>query len=165
MKRHNRLQVVQVAAALAVTTVLATGFAMGVASAQTDDGGASCSILEIEAANSGAPSIDAALGAELVRKLKKPPFSSWNTFKVFGSQTQVLLSNRVETLALKQGKLGLLLLASTKPRVRLGVTLDGSDGKRVLDTKVAVDAGDWIAVGRSLKGDRGQIIAFKCTLR
>ena len=53
-----------------------------------------------------------------------------------------------------------------KPRVQLGITLDDKDGKRVIDTKLAVDAGDWLVVGRSLKGtgNRGQIVALTCKL-
>lgn len=157
MKRSTHMQ--RIATAVAMLTLTA-----GVASAQPGTGGASCAVLEIDASNTSAPSVDPALGAQLERKLKKPPFSSWNTFKVLGTQNRALAPKKSETLALKQGQLGLLLRAVEKPRVRLDIVLDDQDGKRVLDTKVAVDAGDWMAVGRSLKGNHGQIIAFRCTL-
>ena len=125
----------------------------------------SCDVLEIEASNSGAPSVDPKIGAQLESKLKKPPFSSWNTFKALGAQTRSLTLKKAESVALSHGTLGMLMLDSAPSRVRLGITLDDQAGKRVLDTKVAVDAGDWMAVGRSLKGDRGHIVAFRCGSR
>jgi hypothetical protein len=134
------------------------------------DTGASCTVLEIEASTSDAPSVDPDL-RPLERKLKKPPFSSWNTFKRLGSHDLVLQMMKAGSLGLTQGKLELLLREATaggskKPRVSLGLTLDDQDGKRVIDTKLVVDAGAWLAVGRSLKGkeNHGQIVALTCKL-
>lgn len=156
MNGYKRLSGLRVVVAAAITLA-----AVGPIAAQPAPG-TSCAVTEIDASNSGEPSVDPTLGQGLERKLKKPPFSSWNTFKSLGSQTRTLAPQKAESLRLAHGTLALLLLDSTSTRVRLGVTLDDQTGKRVLDTKVAVDVGDWMALARSLKGERGQIIAFRC---
>jgi hypothetical protein len=74
---------------------------------------------------------------------------------------------KASSLTLVHGKAGLLLREVTardkkKPRVQLGITLDDADGKRVLDSKVNVDAGDYLVVGRSLRGGKGQLVALTC---
>jgi hypothetical protein len=43
-----------------------------------------------------------------------------------------------------------------KPRVTLGITLDDAEGKRVFDSKVAVDGGDYLVVARSMRGGKGR---------
>jgi hypothetical protein len=132
------------------------------------DGPVACTVLEIEASTSDAPAIDAEL-KPLERKLKKPPFSSWNTFKRLGGTHAITLEPmKAGSLNLVHGKAALLLREVTvrdnkrKARIQLGITLDDGDGKRVLDSKVAVDAGDYLVVGRSLRGGKGQLVALTC---
>lgn len=126
-----------------------------------------CAVVEIEASTSDAPSIGAEL-RPLEKKLKKPPFSSWNTFKQLGAHDVSLEPMKASTLILTHGKAQLLLREVTargqkkKTRISLGISVDDADGKRVLDSKVAVDAGDYLVVGRSLKGNRGHLIAMHC---
>jgi hypothetical protein len=103
----------------------------------------------------------------LEKKLKKPPFSSWNTFKRLGAHSVNLEVMKVNTLTLVNGKAGLLLRevnvrATKKPRVSLGITLDDAEGRRVFESKVAVDAGDYLVVARSLRGGKGQLVAVSC---
>ncbi len=130
------------------------------------DGNVTCAIIEIEASSADAPSMDAAL-APIEKKLRRPPFSSWNNFKQLGSQSLTLEPMKPGSTGLVHGKATLLLRELTtaggkKPRVSLGVTLDDGGGKRVLDSKVAVDAGDYLVVGRSLPGGKGQLVALNC---
>lgn len=137
----------------------------GVAPARAETA-VTCTVLEIEASSTAAPSIDVEL-RPLEKKLKKPPFSSWNTFKRLGTQSAPLELMKATTVTLVHGKAGLLLREVTtrekkKPRVALGITLDDEDGKRTLDTKVQVDAGDYLVVGRSLRGGKGQLVAVSC---
>ncbi|HVK78601.1 MAG TPA: hypothetical protein VM734_35120 [Kofleriaceae bacterium] len=152
---------------LAAAAVLALAGGASVAHAQA---AASCTVLEIEASSAASPSIDPEL-RPFEKKLKKPPFSSWNTFKRLGSHALTLQPMKAGELTLVHGKASLILRDVTagngkKQRVSLGIQLDDDEGKRVLDTKVGVDAGDWLVVGRSLKGEdsRGQIVALSCKL-
>jgi len=126
----------------------------------------SCDVLEIEASSGPKPSVDPDLRA-LQKKLSKPPFSSWNVFKRLGSYQLALEAMKAGHLKLIHGEAEIILRDVTgaggkKARVSLGITLDDASGKRVLDSKVAVDAGDYIVVGRSLKGNKGHLVALSC---
>lgn len=150
-----------VAMAMAVGLVL-----VGLAGEARAEGAVACTVLEIEASTADAPAMDGEL-KPLEKKLKKPPFSSWNTFKRLGAHAVTLEPMKAGSLTLVHGKAGLLLRDVTardkkKPRVQLGITLDDAEGKRVLDSKVNVDAGDFLVVGRSLRGGKGQLVALTC---
>lgn len=141
----------------------ATAVAMPAAHADT----VNCSIIEIEASTADAPSMDAGL-KPLERKLKKPPFSSWNSFKQLGSQALSLESMKPGTANLVHGKATLILRdvqppGAKKSRLSLGISLDDGGGKRVLDSKVNVDAGDYFVVGRSLPANKGHLVALTCS--
>jgi hypothetical protein len=145
-------------AALALTALVA--FA---APARAD---VACSVWEIEASSAEAPSVDPEL-KPLERKLKKPPFSSWNVFKRLGNHNVSLAAQQVGEVSLVHGKAALLLREVSqrpgkKPRVSLGITLDDAGGKRVIDTKFNVDSGDFFVVGRSLPENKGQLVALTC---
>ena len=147
-------------------TVMAFAALAVAAPAARADGKVSCTILEIEASNTDSPAQDPEL-KPLEKKFRKPPFTSWNTFKRLGSYTAELESLKPSALALVGGKAELLLRdittsKSKKPRAAFGITLDDQTGKRVLDTKVQVDLGDWLVVGRSMKGDKGWWLALTC---
>ncbi len=124
----------------------------------------SCSIIEIEASTAEPPAIDGAL-KQLEKKLRKPPFSSWNNFKQLGSQSVALETMKPGAIGLVHGKATLLLrevAAGKKARLSLGIALDDQDGKRVLDSKVNVDAGEYLVVGRSLPANKGHLVALSC---
>lgn len=125
---------------------------------------AECSFVEIAATNAKDAkdaSIDPSLKA-LEKKLKKPPFTAWNTFKKLGSGAAPLTRNKPETLKLQRGTASLMLRDRSPKRVELTVTLDNAEGKRVLDAKPAVRAGDWLLlVGTNAKDD-GHILGLTC---
>lgn len=143
--------------------VAATVIAVPAAHADT----VNCSIIEIEASTAAQPSMDAAL-KPLERKLRKPPFSSWNAFKQLGSQALSLETMKPGTASLVHGRATLILRdvqppGAKKSRLSLGISLDDDSGKRVLDSKVNVDAGDYLVVGRSLPANKGHLVALTCT--
>lgn len=152
--------------ALLATSALVLAALAVTAPAAYADAPVSCAVVEIEATTSDAPAVDAEL-RPLEKKLKKPPFSSWNTFKRLGAHAVTLEPMKSSTLTLMHGKAQLLLREVVaknpkKTRISLGISVDDADGKRVLDSKVAVDAGDYLVVGRALKGGRGHLIAMNC---
>jgi hypothetical protein len=137
--------------------------ALAVPAARAD---VTCSVVEIEASSASAPSIDPDLKA-FEKKFKRPPMSSWNVFKKLGGTSLSLAPQQVGAATLVHGKLGLLLRdvitrEGKKPRFSLGLTVDDAAGKRVVDTKVGVDAGDYVIPARPLPGDKGHLIAISC---
>lgn len=138
--------------AIALAVVLASNVA------SADD--ATCEYVEISATTSKAPAIDPELKA-LDKKLKKPPFSSWNTFHKLSGGPVNLTKLKADTLKLAQGGASVLLRDRTDKRVELTVTIDGADGKRVLDNKQGLAIGDWAVWGHNVKDD-GHILALTC---
>lgn len=150
------------------TTLFAIALAATVAGTATaaHAGPVACTVLEVEASSADAPSVDAELKA-IERKLKKPPFASWNVFKRLGASNLSLEPQQVGEATLVHGKAGLLLRevsarAGKKPRVSLGITLDDAGGKRVIDTKIQVDGGDYFVLARPLPANKGHIVALTC---
>ncbi|HUS28830.1 MAG TPA: hypothetical protein VMZ53_09975 [Kofleriaceae bacterium] len=124
-------------------------------------GDADCNFIEITATNEKAGAIDGDL-KPLEKKLKKPPFTAWNTFHKLSSGTTALTKNKAEAIKLKQGGASLMLRDRTEKRVELTVAWDGADGKRLLDAKPAIKSGDWLLlVGTNAKDD-GHILALTC---
>ena len=146
----------------ALAALVMTGF---VPTAKAD-GGVTCAVIEIEASTSDPPAMDGALKS-LEKKLRRPPFSSWNNFRQLGTHTLALEPMKSGSLDLVHGRATLILRevatgAGKKPRISLGVTLDDDNGKRVLDSKLGVDAGDYLVVGRSLPANKGHLVALTC---
>jgi hypothetical protein len=132
------------------------------------DEAVACTILEITASTTKGGSVDAEL-QPLEKKLKKPPFSSYNTFKLLGRQERPLTAMKSESLKLQRGSAQLILRdvdrkEGKKARVGLGVQVDDDQGKRVMDTKVSVDSGDYLVLGRSLANGDGHLLAMTCKL-
>ncbi len=121
---------------------------------------ADCSYVEIDAANTKAPSVDPALQA-LEKKLKSPPFTSWNTFRKATGGSVALVKLKPETLKLQHGAATILLRDRNDKKVDLTATIDGADGKRVLDNKQSVSVGSWTAWVYNVKDD-GHILALSC---
>ncbi|MEZ4399471.1 MAG: hypothetical protein R3B06_05610 [Kofleriaceae bacterium] len=139
---------------------------LGVAAAPAAHADVSCTVVEVEASSADTPSMDPAL-RPLEKKLKKPPFTSWNVFKRLGASTVSLAPQGVASASLVHGKFGLLLRDVTerpgkRARLSLGITLEDAGGKRVVDTKVNVDAGDYFVAGRPLPDNKGHLVALTC---
>ena len=129
--------------------------------AHAGNNAAECDYLEISASNGKAPAVDPEL-QPLEKKLKKPPFSSWNTFHKLANGHVSLTQLKADTLKLQKGGASLLLRDRTDKRLELTITIDDANGKRVLDTKQSVNvAPDWNIWGHSV-GDDGHILALTC---
>ena len=139
---------------------LALAFVVGSAAPALADEKAECDYLEISASTGKAPSIDSGL-KPLEKKLKKPPFSSWNVFHTLSSGHLTLQKLKSDTPKLKQGSASLLLRERTEKRLELTITIDGADGKRVLDNKQSANIGEWLLFGQNV-GDNGHIVALTC---
>jgi hypothetical protein len=139
---------------------LALAFVLGTAAPALADDKAECDYLEISATTGKGPAIDAAL-KPLEKKLKKPPFSSWNTFHMLASGHVTLVKVKPETVKLKQGQSTLLLRDRTDKRLELTITIDDASGKRVLDNKQSANGGEWLLFGQNV-GDNGHILALTC---
>lgn len=79
---------------------------------------ASCNYLEIAATTGKAPGIDPEL-QPLEKKLRKPPFASWNTFHKLSGGPVALDKLKAETLKLGQGAASILLRDRTDKRLEL----------------------------------------------
>jgi hypothetical protein len=149
---------------VAVVVVVAAGGLAGTARAQ---GGAtvSCDILEISATSGDKPSIDADL-KPLEKKLKKKLFAAWNTFKLLSRTSKDLTQGKPETTTLTKGKATVLFretdTSGKKVRIALTLTTEDEKGKRLADTKVNIDSGDYIVIGRTLANDDGHLLALTC---
>jgi hypothetical protein len=152
---------------VAAGAVAVTALAISAAPAHAD-APVACAFLEISASKTSEAAIDADL-KPLEKKLRKPPFTSYNTFRKLGGADRALAPMKSETLPLKVGSAAVILRdvekrEGKKPRVELGITMDDTDGKRVIDTKVSVDGGDYVVLGRSLPNGDGHFLAMTCKL-
>jgi hypothetical protein len=140
--------------ALAVLVV-----ATGAAHAETQ---ADCEFLEASASTAAAPSIDPALGG-IAKKLKNPPFSAWNAFKLLSKTDKVLAKKKPETIALKQGQVTATFVEQVdKSQIRIQLAVDDASGKRTVNNTVKVEAGDWIILGDSQSNNAAHLIALTC---
>jgi hypothetical protein len=136
----------------------------GTAHAQTTT--AQCVVTEI-LATSEKKGMDGKL-ERFKAKLSKPPFSSWDTFAQLGEQTVALEKAKAAPVKLETGAVSLLykdklLATGGKARLRLGIDLDGKDGKRVVSTVLVFDSGDSVLIaGEPHKGGT-YILALSCT--
>jgi hypothetical protein len=154
----------RVLSAVAVCLLLA-GWS-GVASADE----ASCDAFEIKASNAG-NSIDAEL-KPLEKKLKKPPFSAWKSFKLVKKHSVKAALMKSVTLKLSTGgTLGLLYKERSdakgrKPRLRVVMTLDDAKGKRKADITLKFDSGDFSLVGQDAgKDGSSRVLAIRCSVK
>lgn len=138
-------------AAIAVTALASPALA----------GDADCDYVEIAATNGNDGSIDADL-KPLEKKLRKPPFTSWSTFKRLSSGTVSLAKVAPQPLKLKQATATVMLRDRTDKRLELSITLDNASGKRVLEAKPALKAADWLLLVVSNAKDDGHILGLTC---
>ena len=122
----------------------------------------SCEVFEISASSGKDASIDADL-EKLKKKLKKPPFSSWNTFKLLMKAEKQLTQKKVETIQLKLGKAEATLLGIVNgSQVRLTISIDDEKGKNFVNNTSTFAAGDYLVYGHSLPNNDGHLLALTC---
>ncbi|MDX2089051.1 MAG: hypothetical protein SFX73_14435 [Kofleriaceae bacterium] len=149
------------AAALA-TTLARTAVAQPKESAPPPPPSVSCEFLEISATSAKDAAIDPEL-EKLRKKFKKPPFSSWNSFKLLMKTTQQLTQRKTETIQLKQGKATATLhgIVNTS-NVRLAISLEDDKGKNIVNTTATFAGGDYLVYGHSLPDNAGHMLALTC---
>lgn len=138
---------------------------VGVARAQPKDPPAmvsvTCDFIEITASNATAASVDAELSA-LKKKFAKPPFSSWNVFKLQHKESKTLVQKKSETIHLKLGEVEAKLLGLVnKSQLRLSISLD-VNAKNIVNTTATVEAGDYLVYGHALPDNAGHLLAVTC---
>jgi len=129
---------------------------------------AQCTAIELGATHASSPSIPSELKA-LDKKLKKAPLSSWNSFKVMSSSDFTIEVNKPSSPKLAAGATTIILRdvsarEGKRPRLSLSITMDGQSGKRIFDSKVNTDSGDFIVYGETLANDDGHFVALSCKL-
>ncbi|MDB4956330.1 MAG: hypothetical protein JWO36_3899 [Myxococcales bacterium] len=133
----------------------------GAARVARADDKAECDYFEISGTAGEKPSIAPEL-KDIEKKLTKPPFTSWKVYRKLSNGHLSLTRQKAEPVKLVEGAASILLRDRSDKRLELTVTMDGADGKRVLDVKQAASAGDYaLFVGTNAKGD-GHILALTC---
>jgi hypothetical protein len=121
-----------------------------------------CEFVEISASSGKDASIDAEL-EKLKKKFKKPPFSSWNTFKLLMKVEKQLIQKKLETIQLKMGKAEATLLGVVNgSQVRLTISIDDASGKNFVNNTSTFAAGDYLVYGHSLPNNDGHLLALTC---
>lgn len=123
---------------------------------------ATCDLLEISASSGDKPSVDPKLD-KLKKKFKKPPFSSWNQFKLLMQTDKTLAMRKGETIKLTHGAATVTFNGVVnKSQVRLNVSVDDDKGKNIVNTSATVEAGDYLVYGHSLPNNDGHLLALTC---
>lgn len=122
----------------------------------------SCEFLEVSASTGDKPSVDADL-EKLKKKFKKPPFSSWNQFKLLMKADKSLTAKKGEAIQLKLGKAEATLLSIVNgSQVRLTISIDDATGKNFVNNTSTFAAGDYLVFGHSLPNNDGHLLALTC---
>jgi hypothetical protein len=141
--------------ALTVAALVAPGAARA-------DVTADCDFLEISAKAGDKPAIDGEL-KPLEKKLKKPPFSGWNQFKLLSHAQKALAKKKPEPIGLKTGSATATLVEIVdKSKVRLTVTMNDAKGKEVANNTATVEAGDYVIYVHPLPGNEGHLLSVSC---
>jgi len=121
-----------------------------------------CELFEISAKAGDKPAIDAAL-KPVEKKLKKPPFSTWNQFKLLSQSKRPLTKKKPESIPLKVGSATVTLVEIVdKSKVRLTVTMDDEKGKQVANNTTTVEAGDYMIYVHPLANNDGHLLSLTC---
>ncbi|MBT8493053.1 MAG: hypothetical protein KJO07_08340 [Deltaproteobacteria bacterium] len=154
-----------------VALVVFAGLTFGSVEANAAPDKADCQLYEIKATKDPKGGVDPAL-KPLAKKLSKPPFDSWKSFKLLARHKKTVERMKALELKLKPGgKLTLLyrdLISAPgkKPRLRLSLTLDSKSGKRVADLTIKLDSGDYNLIGGgTLPGGAAYILATTCKVK
>jgi hypothetical protein len=122
----------------------------------------SCEFLEVSASSGDKPAVDADL-EKLKKKFKKPPFSSWNQFKLLMKAEKTLTAKKAESIQLKLGKADATLLSIVNgSQVRLTISIDDAAGKNFVNNTSTFAAGDYLVFGHSLPNNDGHLLALTC---
>jgi hypothetical protein len=122
----------------------------------------SCEFLEVSASTGDKPAVDADL-EKLKKKFKKPPFSSWNQFKLLMKADKTLTAKKAEAIQLKLGKAEATLLSIVNgSQVRLTISIDDAAGKNFVNNTSTFAAGDYLVFGHSLANNDGHLLALTC---
>ncbi|MFN0245429.1 MAG: hypothetical protein ACKV2T_00890 [Kofleriaceae bacterium] len=120
-----------------------------------------CDFIEITATSEKEASVDPALAA-LKKKFRKPPFSSWNVFKMQHRESRTLAQKKPETIRLKVGQAEAKFLGTAnKSQLRLSISLD-VNGKNIVNTTATVEAADYLVYGHALPDNAGHLLALTC---
>lgn len=124
---------------------------------------ASCEFFEISAKAGDKPSIDGEL-KRVEKKLKKPPFSTWNQFKLLSHAQKSLAKKKAEAIGLKIGSATATLVEIVdKSKVRLTISIDDEKGKQVVaNNTTTVDAGDFMIYVHPLANNEGHLFSWTC---
>lgn len=123
---------------------------------------AECDFLEFSARAGDKPAIDGEL-KPLEKKLKKPPFSTWNQFKLLAHAQKALAKKKPESIGLKNGSATATLVEIVdKSKIRLTVTMNDARGKEVANNTTTVEAGDWVIYVHPLPGNEGHLLSVSC---
>lgn len=121
-----------------------------------------CEFLEITATKGAEAAVDPALD-RLKKKFKRPPFSSWNQFKLQKKEERVLTHKKAETIELKLGKAQATLLGIVNStQVRLTITMDDASGKNFVNNTSTFAAADYLVIGHPLPNEDGHLLALTC---
>lgn len=125
---------------------------------------ADCDFLEISAKAGDKPAIDAEL-KPVEKKLKKPPFSAWNQFKLLSHAHKSLAKKKAEPIGLKVGSATATLVEIVdKSKVRLTITMEDDKGKQVVNNTTTVEAGDYLMYVHALANNAndGHLLSLTC---
>jgi hypothetical protein len=126
------------------------------------DVAADCDFLEISARSGDKPAIDGEL-KPLEKKLKKPPFSTWNQFKLLAHVQKALAKKKPEPIPLKTGSATATLIEIVdKSKVRLTITMNDTRGKEVANNTATVEGGDYVIYVHPLPGNEGHLLSVSC---
>lgn len=121
-----------------------------------------CEFVEISASSGKEASIDPEL-MKLKKKFGKPPFSSWNQFKLLMKADKQLTQKKAEAIQLKLGKAEATLLGVVNgSQVRLTISIDDATGKNFVNNTSTFAAGDYLVYGHSLPNNDGHLLALTC---
>jgi hypothetical protein len=121
-----------------------------------------CEFLEISARAGDKPAIDAEL-QPVEKKLKKPPFSTWNQFKLLSRSQKSLAKKKPESINLKIGAATATLVEIVdKSKVRLTVAMDDEKGKQVINNTTTVEAGDHVIFVHGLPNNEAHLLSLTC---
>jgi hypothetical protein len=123
---------------------------------------ASCEFFEISAKTADKPAIDGEL-KRVEKKLKKPPFSTWNQFKLLSHAQKSLAKKKAEPIALRMGSATATLVEIVdKSKVRLTVSMDDDKGKQVVNNTTTVEAGDFMIYVHPMANNEGHLLSWTC---
>lgn len=148
--------------ATAAIMIVAAAMLAGAVRTARADVTADCEFLEIAAKAGDKPAIDPAL-APIEKKLKKPPFSTWNQFKLLSRSQKSLPKKKPEAITLKVGSATATLVEIVdKSKVRLTITMDDHKGKQVANNTATVEAGDYLIYVHGLPNNEGHLLSLTC---